>query len=105
MDTATSTKHPSVVSSILHLIRVRQWAKNVLIFAGLVFAGRLREAHGAQLQEEIVRVVLAFVCFCALSGFAYVINDWADLARDRLHPVKKNRPLASGALSKKTAIL
>jgi 4-hydroxybenzoate polyprenyltransferase len=90
--------------AIPHLIRVRQWAKNALIFAGFVFAGRLREA-GINLWPEALRVLLAFVCFCALSGIAYVINDWADLARDRLHPVKKFRPLASGQISKRGAVL
>jgi 4-hydroxybenzoate polyprenyltransferase len=88
--------------AIFHLIRVRQWAKNGLVFAGFVFAGRLREA-GVDLWSEAARVFLAFSCFCALSGMAYVINDWADIARDRLHPTKKNRPLASGAISKRGA--
>lgn len=88
--------------AVLHLIRVRQWAKNLLLFAGFIFAGRLREA-GPQLWPEATRVLLAFACFCALSGAAYVINDWADIARDRLHPTKKNRPLASGAISTRAA--
>jgi 4-hydroxybenzoate polyprenyltransferase len=83
--------------AVLHLIRVRQWAKNILLFAGFVFAGRLREA-GAELPAEALRVLLAFLCFCALSSVGYVINDWTDIARDRLHPVKKNRPLAAGVL-------
>jgi 4-hydroxybenzoate polyprenyltransferase len=90
--------------AILHLVRVRQWAKNVLISAGFVFAGRLRET-GAQFWPEAARVLLAFICFCALSGIAYVINDWVDISRDRLHPVKKFRPLASGAISKRGAKL
>ena len=89
--------------AVLHLIRVRQWAKNSLLFAGFIFAGRLR-ASGAELIPEATRVLLAFVCFCALSGMAYVINDWADIARDRLHPTKKNRPLASGQISRRGAI-
>lgn len=49
----------------------------------------------AQLQL----VLLAFVCFCSLSGAAYIINDWQDLERDRNHPIKKNRPLAAGRIS------
>jgi 4-hydroxybenzoate polyprenyltransferase len=88
--------------SVLDLIRVRQWPKNALLFAGFIFAGRLREA-GTQLGPEIVRVLLAFACFCALSGIAYIVNDWVDLARDRLHPVKKHRPLASGVVSTSAA--
>lgn len=89
--------------ALIHLVRVRQWAKNVMIFAGFVFAGRLREA-GPHLAAEALQVALAFVCFCALSGAAYAINDWGDVERDRLHPVKKNRPLASGALSTTVAL-
>lgn len=88
--------------TIFHLIRVRQWAKNALIFAGFIFAGRLREA-GTDFWPEVARVLLAFVCFCALSGIAYIINDWADITRDRMHPVKKHRPLAAGAISKQGA--
>jgi 4-hydroxybenzoate polyprenyltransferase len=79
-------------------VRTRQWAKNALIFAGFLFAGRLRQPPEV-LWSELSRVFLAFFCFCALSGMAYLINDWRDLERDRLHPVKKNRPLASGRLS------
>jgi 4-hydroxybenzoate polyprenyltransferase len=89
--------------AVLHLVRVRQWAKNVLLFAGFVFAGRLREA-GADLPAEALRVLLAFVCFCALSSVGYIINDWTDIARDKLHPVKKNRPLASGVLPTSAAL-
>lgn len=93
----------STIRAVFHLVRVRQWAKNLLLFAGLVFAGRLRQA-GPNLGIEIAQVLLAFLCFCALSGAAYIINDWVDLKRDRLHPVKRNRPLAAGAVSVQTAL-
>jgi 4-hydroxybenzoate polyprenyltransferase len=89
---------------IAKAVRTRQWAKNVLLFAGFVFAGHLR-APLAQLEAEIFRVILGFVCFCGLSATAYLINDWNDIERDRLHPLKCNRPLASGRLSKKMALL
>lgn len=82
---------------LLHAIRVRQWAKNSLLFAGFLFAGKLRA--GAALWPDLARVLLAFACFCALSGATYLINDWSDIARDRLHPTKKTRPLASGRMS------
>jgi 4-hydroxybenzoate polyprenyltransferase len=85
-------------------VRTRQWAKNALLFAGFLFAGRLR-APSEVLWSELGRVTLAFVGFCALSGFAYLINDWHDLERDRRHPIKKNRPLASGRLSKRGALM
>jgi 4-hydroxybenzoate polyprenyltransferase len=91
---------------ILSVVRTRQWAKNGLLFAGFLFAGRLRDFREAPdaFASELARVLLAFVCFCALSGAAYVINDWHDRERDRLHPVKRNRPLAAGKISVRTAL-
>jgi len=81
-------------------VRTRQWAKNALLFAGFLFAGHLRAAN---IGGELLRVFLAFACFCALSAAAYLINDWSDIERDRLHPIKKNRPLASGVMSVRLA--
>lgn len=88
---------------ISRAIRTRQWAKNVLLFAGFIFAGRLRLA-GENLNREAACVGLAFACFCALSSAAYVLNDWCDIERDRLHPIKKNRPFAAGRISKTGAV-
>lgn len=91
-------------SAFLQLLRVRQWAKNLLLFAGFIFAGRLRAPLGAEaFALEATRVLLAFFCFCALSSATYILNDWLDAPQDRLHPFKKNRPLASGAISRKSA--
>ena len=92
---------------ILSAVRTRQWAKNGLLFAGFLFAGRLRDFREAPeiFVGELARVFLAFACFCALSGAAYLINDWHDIERDRLHPIKKNRPLAAGKISLRTALL
>ena len=78
-------------------LRPRQWTKNLLLFAGLVFAGRLLD------PVAVVRACLAFVIFCLVSGAIYVVNDLADLEQDRLHPVKRLRPLASGRLSQRAA--
>ena len=89
---------------ITRAVRTRQWAKNGLLFAGFLFAGRLRQPAPA-LFVELGRVCLAFACFCALSGAAYLINDWRDVERDRLHPIKKNRPLAAGKISRRGAAL
>lgn len=89
----------STFSDYLHLLRVRQWTKNLLLFAGLIFAGRLRAPLGIEvLFSETSRVVLAFICFCALSSATYIFNDWLDAPQDRLHPSKKNRPIASGVI-------
>lgn len=75
-----------------------QYSKNLILFAGLVFAHHLMEP--AYLQ----RGVLAFLAFCLLSSVIYVVNDLVDLDRDRVHPRKKNRPLASGRLSRGVGI-
>ncbi len=90
------------IKDISRAIRTRQWAKNALLFGGFVFAGGLR-APAATLQFQLQLVLLAFCCFCALSGAAYLINDWQDLERDRHHPTKKERPLASGRISMRGA--
>lgn len=86
------------IKDISRAVRTRQWAKNALLFGGFIFAGGLR-APGPQLWFQAELVLLAFACFCALSGAAYIINDWQDLERDRNHPIKKNRPLASGRIT------
>ena len=87
---------------ILRAVRTRQWAKNGLLFAGFLFGGQLREPAAVMLPE-LLRVVLAFLCFCALSGAAYIVNDWRDIEKDRQHPIKKNRPLAAGDISPRGA--
>lgn len=74
-------------------LRPKQWTKNALIFAGLVFDHKLMES------QAVATTLTAFIIFCAISSAAYVINDLADLERDRQHPVKRKRPIASGAVS------
>jgi 4-hydroxybenzoate polyprenyltransferase len=77
---------------IVRSMRPHQWTKNLVVFAGLIFSRNFQQ------QELVLRSVAAFVAFCLLSGVIYIINDIADIEKDRLHPTKKNRPLASGAL-------
>lgn len=79
-------------------IRPRQWTKNLLVFAGVVFAQRVLDF------DALGRAVGAFVVFCLLSGLVYLINDLKDLESDRQHPTKCRRPLASGKLSVSVAI-
>lgn len=73
-------------------MRPKQWAKNVLLFAGLVFDRQLTQLG------PLKQTVLGFVFFCLLSSSVYLINDIVDVEADRRHPKKKHRPLASGAL-------
>ncbi len=78
-------------------LRPHQWLKNLVVLAALVFSKHLFDA------SALAQAALAFVVFCALAGAVYLVNDLADLERDRLHPVKRTRPLASGALPKPVA--
>jgi 4-hydroxybenzoate polyprenyltransferase len=78
-------------------LRIRQWTKNILLFAALVFAGRAFD------PGSLVRSVEAFFLFCLVSGSVYVINDIIDVEKDREHPIKRLRPLASGRLSLRVA--
>ena len=78
-------------------MRPRQWAKNLFVFAGLLFAQKL-------FTPLAVLAVAAFAIFCALSGAMYLLNDVADREKDRLHPRKRERPVASGQLSVRAAV-
>jgi len=86
------------VVSLAVSLRPSQWTKNLIIFAGLLFGQRLTHWPSG------LKAVSAFVVFCLLSGVVYLINDVADRAADRLHPVKKHRPIASGEISVATAL-
>ncbi len=84
---------------ILKTMRPKQWYKNLILFAGLVFSLNLFDF------QMFMRVFFAFVIFCVVSGVVYIINDIMDMEKDRKHPKKKNRPIASGKLSLKFAII
>jgi 4-hydroxybenzoate polyprenyltransferase len=86
-----------LVASVLHSLRPRQWAKNLFVFAGVIFSQQL-------FTPQVWRAVFAFALFCALSGAIYLLNDVADADKDRLHPVKRRRPVASGALPRRLAL-
>ncbi len=88
---------------LVQAVRVRQWAKNSLLLGGFLFAGKLR-APAPEMWSSLSRVLLAIACFCALSGATYLVNDWSDIARDRAHPTKCRRPLASGRMSTRFAL-
>jgi 4-hydroxybenzoate polyprenyltransferase len=82
----------SLAFNLLISLRPSQWAKNLLVFAGLLFGLRLFDV------EAVGRALAAFGVFCLLSGVVYLINDIADRQTDRQHPLKARRPIASGAL-------
>ncbi len=89
----------TVLRNLLISMRPRQWTKNVFVLAGVVFARELGSI------VAIAESLLAFVLFCLASGAVYLINDLVDIERDRAHPVKRNRPLASGRLQPRDAVL
>ena len=79
--------------NILITSRPQQWVKNVLVFAAVIFSGRFLDL------ESLLASVICFVAFCFLSSSVYIFNDIVDRKHDRLHPLKRMRPLASGELS------
>src|SRR4029078_12142740 len=89
--------------SLFVSLRPAQWTKNLFVFGALLFGQR--DGRPAFLDPGAIRQALgAFFVFCALSGVVYLINDVADRDNDRLHPLKRYRPIASGAVSPSTAI-
>jgi 4-hydroxybenzoate polyprenyltransferase len=80
-------------AALLMCLRPKQWTKNLLLFAGVVFAGEFRNL------PSVLHAVAAFFIFCFLSGVVYIVNDILDVEKDRQHPKKKKRPIASGAIS------
>jgi len=87
-----------VLLNLLISLRPDQWTKNLFVFAALVFAERLGDANA------VVKSVVAFFVFCALSATVYLINDVLDREQDRRHPLKAHRPIAAGALSPTRAL-
>ena len=86
-----------MVMKYLQLMRVKHYLKNLLVFFPLIFSGRLLEG------TLLTHTVLGTLGFCLLTSAVYILNDWKDVASDRQHPTKCKRPLASGAVSLRTA--
>jgi 4-hydroxybenzoate polyprenyltransferase len=83
---------------LIRALRPPEWIKNLLVYAGLLFSGRLDDG------SAVVDATLTFVAFCAIASAGYLVNDLRDRDHDRLHADKRNRPIASGAVSPSTAI-
>ncbi len=88
---------------LLRSLRPRQWTKNLVVFAGLVFSGKAFGGEAAAGPSPAVVAAIAFLAFCAASSAVYLLNDLLDRERDRLHPVKRLRPIASGQVAPATA--
>lgn len=89
---------PPLALAIVHTLRPRQWVKNLFVAAALVFAKKLTDPVLA------LRAGIAVLAFCLLSGAVYAFNDVRDLEADRRHPIKRHRPIASGALGRNAAL-
>jgi len=91
--------HYIKMNSILKLIRIKQWYKNIVIFIPLIFALNLFD------KNLFIITCLGFFSLSFISSCSYIINDLIDVEKDKYHPEKKNRPIATGEISKQTAIL
>lgn len=85
------------LATLFRAMRPRQWAKNVLVLAGVVFSGRASDS------ADLATALEALGLFCLLSSSVYLVNDVVDADEDRRHPAKRHRPVASGALSARAA--
>jgi 4-hydroxybenzoate polyprenyltransferase len=88
---------PSRFRLLVRSLRPDEWTKNLIVFAGALFGGRLLE------PAAVLDAVAAFCVFCALSGAVYLFNDLADREADQRHPLKRSRPIASGQLDPRLA--
>lgn len=88
-----------MIRELIQSMRPHQWYKNLVIFVGIIFSYNLFSLEMWQSS------LFAFIMFCLISGSVYIINDIKDVEKDRLHPTKRFRPIASGTLSSRTALL
>src|SRR5436190_8642134 len=89
----------SLPRAVLVALRPRQWTKNLLLFAGIIFAAKLGDL------SRWGEAFAAFAAYCAASSASYLVNDVRDAPHDRAHPVKRSRPIARGELSARSAAL
>ncbi len=85
------------MSPLVASLRPQEWIKNLLVFAGVIFSRQFDDG------QALLDATITFVAFCAISSAGYLFNDLRDREHDRLHPEKRNRPIASGVLPSETA--
>ena len=86
-------KHDPLPLAALKALRPRQWTKNAFVYAALFFS------FNFTVPEQVMRASMGFLAFCLISSTGYVFNDLRDAEADRLHPQKRKRPIASGAVT------
>lgn len=96
METATTSNHQNLW---ITLLRPHQWLKNLLVFAAILFSKHY------SIWSDWLATILVFVAFCFASSGIYLVNDWIDRQSDQKHPTKRFRPLASGKISVKKALI
>ncbi|QQZ64030.1 decaprenyl-phosphate phosphoribosyltransferase [Paenibacillus sonchi] len=89
----------NILLIFLEQMRWKQWTKNFLVFAALIFS--INKIDGS----IVINSFLGFICFCLVSSCVYILNDYLDLESDKLHPRKKFRPMASGQLNPRLTII
>ncbi len=89
----------SVISAIIKTMRPKQWTKNIVVYAALIFDGKFLE------PDLFFKTTALFALFCLVSSSVYLLNDLVDIEKDRAHPLKRRRPLASGALKPSIAVI
>jgi 4-hydroxybenzoate polyprenyltransferase len=87
-----------MLRALIKTMRPRQWTKNIFVFAAIVFDGKLLQL------PDFLRTLAGFGLFCLISSAVYIFNDLLDVEADRQHPVKRNRPIASGRLPVQAAV-
>jgi 4-hydroxybenzoate polyprenyltransferase len=93
-----------VLLNLFKTMRPRQWTKNLIIYLPFLFTLRQYwQPFTSEMYSMFATATAAFVLFCMLSGVIYLVNDLVDIEKDQLHPTKRFRPLASGALNKTVA--
>ena len=92
-------KRSNLGFGMLKLVRPSQWIKNFFIFAPLIFSGQFRS------QDSITKALIAFLIFTIAASSVYILNDLIDLNNDRIHSIKRLRPIASGDVSSKSALV
>ena len=83
------------IKNYMKIIRIKHYLKNLLLFVPLLFSGQILDLR---------KLIIAFLGFCSFSlasSIIYIINDYKDMENDKLHPIKKNRPIAAGKVTKK----
>jgi 4-hydroxybenzoate polyprenyltransferase len=88
----------TLIKNYLQLLRINHWIKNFFIFIPVFFSAHIFDL------SYITRSVIGFVCFSLTASSIYIFNDWKDIDKDRLHPTKKDRPLAAGKLKAQNAL-